>query len=760
MGKQESIPVFNSTTMHDAKPDCPCTEHESSGCQVDDQDSMSTLQRGQQLWFSEVAREHEEVFVNEFRSVTGKFDLIEVCAPWDSPLCEHVMKQGGRAMRLGCHNGYDLSTKAGLIRAMQTLRKHRPRYLHFSPPCDPWTIMNNANRRTQDQVDRILEKQKHGRRILKNCRKLAELQVRELGGDAGGEQPLRASSWKETSWKHIVSLCQTQRFRCDGCMFDLRSPKTGNLLLKSWGWFSSRKDIVDKLQKKCCHGTCAHEPIEGDITSSTAVYPPDLCKAFARVLRQSRSQVHAIFKQLAQIQVYVNDDDGVDEQNIVGDDHVSDEPIIFDNLGEEEQPEQEHDHDRPADPEGDNPEQPAVDQDPAGDESGNWGPETIKRKLRTIHANLGHPSNAVLCRLLKEAQARHEILEAARNFECSFCRQRGHAAPHRTSAVTRSSDKWDVVSVDSFWWYSPHRDAKGNPVIQAVGLSFLGETTDFHVGVVVRTGGKNLPNVNAKEFRKHFQNEWLKHYPNPKVLRMDDEGCFRDVANLEWFDSMNIKPELVAGEAAWQVGKQSRHAATMKEIMTKLSLEHGPDMSPEELMALALNAKNRLHQVKGYTPNQWAFGVEKESLESWLQVGDHKPTQSLRSESLSFEENLQRIQKAKEAFLQVDARRRLLRAAKGKERKAVIFQVGDFVYFYRKGRNATSNRHAGWYGPARVIGVEKHGTVEENQTQGSIVWITHGNTLYRCAPEQLRHVTHGLQDVARDMHTDNVFEEV
>ena len=82
--------------------------------------------------------------------------------------------------------------------------------------------------------------------------------------------------------------------------------------------------------------------------------------------------------------------------------------------------------------------------DQAEDPPDAWGPDKIRARLRTTHANLGHPSNQVLCRMLKDANARANIIEAARNFECDFCRRRGHAEMHRPSGVTRPNDKWEV----------------------------------------------------------------------------------------------------------------------------------------------------------------------------------------------------------------------------------------------------------------------------------------------------------------------------
>ena len=49
---------------------------------------------------------------------------------------------------------------------------------------------------------------------------------------------------------------------------------------------------------------------------------------------------------------------------------------------------------------------------------------------------------------------------------------------------------------------------------------------------------------------------------------------------------------------------------------------------------------------------------------------------------------------------------------------------------------------------------------QDNQGQGSIVWIAHGTVLYRCAPEQLRHVTQQLSDIHEHVSHGTVFEEI
>lgn len=714
--KETYSPAYNSIACP------PKTVHADQSSGTHDYCIDCNLSRGRQLWFSEVANQCQNEFVGAVRDCTHRLDLLEICAPWDSPLSQAVIDLGGKAMRLGVHNGFDLGTRAGLTKALQVLRKLRPRYAHFSPPCDPWSSINNANQKTAEQIFKLEEKRRSSRRLLKNCRTILEVQVKELQGDAGGEHPLRAQSWSETSWKNMCQLCDG-RFRVDGCMFGCRSPKSGRPLQKPWGWFSSCESIRQKLERRCQHGDNEHDPIEGDITSGTAIYPRQLCMTFAKALMSAKVQADSFLKSVRQGTVFANETNETTEAE----------------TGMDETTEKQTENET---------------------ETNVWSHDRILQRLRTIHANLGHPSNTVLCRLLKEAKADQKIQLAAKKFECDFCKQRGHAGMHRTSAVPRECEKWEAVSVDTFWWHSPHRNESGNPKEFAVGISFLDEGTDFHVARIVRTGKKKLSNLTSIECQKAFTQDWLKILPKPKYMRFDDEGAFRDKQFLSWLESMFIQIQVIAGEAAWQVGKHSRHLETLKETMSLLAMENPPETSSEDLLALALSAKNGLHQIKGYTPNQWVFGQEKDQVGSWLQYGNHLPMTSRRYHDRSFEQNIQDMQKARETFLKVDARRRILRAEKGKARKAEIFEPGQLVYFYRKGKNATSRRENGWYGPARVVAVEKTGTNETNQTQGSVIWVTHGVVLYRCAPEQLRKVTGHLQNISDEFRTKTVLEEI
>ena len=649
--------------------------------------------------------------------------------------------------RLGIHNGYDLSTRAGYLKAAQYLKEHRPRYIHFSPPCFPWTPLTNLNQRNQEQVERLSENRRHSRKILKHCRKLYELQVQELQAEssgtgdhhASGEQPLRAQSWGESSWKAMATHAGG-RFRVDGCAWGLRHPSSGLPLQKSWGWFATCRHLQDVLEKSCPHAKGSHDIVQGSISAQTAIYPSGLCRAFAKCIMSPVHQWNEVqrraWKHATDSPVYASGsrDEGMDDDDDIARlfeqmDAVNRNP--GQGLSDRGPPDDDVGDARGGD-DGEDDVHEHVAQTPKSARE-----KEIQRQLRIVHANLGHPSQEIMLRTLRDAQAPADVLEAARKYECPHCRIRGRMTPRRPSAPTRIMEKWHTVSVDTFWWQSPHRE-KGNPVSHGVGISFLDEATDFHVAVFIRTGSKKQGSINEQEFKAAFCKDWMRILPTPKVLRLDDEGCFRDHGLVEWLESKGIQPQVIAGEGPWQNGKHSRHLEVLKENMSLLATELNPQTSCHELLALALGAMNELHQVRGYTPNQWAFGQAKGRLESILQSGDNLAVQSSQPTG-RFQDQLEVVVRARKTFIQADAKRRVARAARSRARRTETFECGELVYFWRKGRNHALE--GVWHGP------------EASGTQGSIVWVVHGIVLYRCAPEQLRKATKQAQDLDEFMST-------
>ena len=115
--------------------------------------------------------------VGAIKDLTHKqrMDLVEVCAPWDSPLADAVDLEGGFSFRMGLHNGFDLTSEKGFRKAAQFLRKHKPRYVHASPTCFPWSPMQNCNQKNPQQIAELKEKRRVGRIMLQNVNKLIKI---------------------------------------------------------------------------------------------------------------------------------------------------------------------------------------------------------------------------------------------------------------------------------------------------------------------------------------------------------------------------------------------------------------------------------------------------------------------------------------------------------------------------------------------------------------------------------------------------------
>ena len=170
----------------------------------------------------------------------------------------------------------------------------------------------------------------------------------------------------------------------------------------------------------------------------------------------------------------------------------------------------------------------------------------------------------------------------------------------------------------------------------------MDEATDYHVLHVVKTSDSGpLHNITGPEFRKAFSEGWLKNLPSPQILRYDEEGFLKRLDVIGWLEGLGIQLEPIAGESPWQLGKHSRHLQTVKENMNLLCTELRNTLDCYELAALTMSAKNSLHQVRGYSPQQWAFGQSHSRIASFLQQGSHLPNGSAREDE-TFEDHLQK----------------------------------------------------------------------------------------------------------------------
>ena len=135
----------------------------------------------------------------------------------------------------------------------------------------------------------------------------------------------------------------------------------------------------------------------------------------------------------------------------------------------------------------------------------------------------------------------------------------------------------------------------------------------------------------------------------------------------------------------------------------------------------------------GYAPFQHVFGCDLRFPQGLL---DDRPNIAFQSGVHHGDETLARANEirmaARKALLEADDDQKVRRALSHRQRtmRDQELAVGDLVYYWRRYRN--DGKAGMWRGPGRVIGFF---------SGRSKIWISVGNKVLRCAPEQLRRLT-------------------
>ncbi|CAK0857096.1 unnamed protein product [Prorocentrum cordatum] len=216
--------------------------------------------------------------------------MVEACTHEDSNLGKVCDEKGYHYERLGLFNENDLSKPQGYHKAKFLLDEKRPELFVSTPPCGPWSIMQNVNQRNDQQKENLRRKRLKSQRIFENNKRLIEHQVLNLNGSALAEQPHNSRSWQKTCWKDLHKILPYEVI-VDGCACGLRAPDTGELMKKRWKFLTNDRRIWVALQPLQCRGGHYHEEIESSLrTEASGSYPKMLCRRILRALTKSQNQ--------------------------------------------------------------------------------------------------------------------------------------------------------------------------------------------------------------------------------------------------------------------------------------------------------------------------------------------------------------------------------------------------------------------------------------------------------------------------------------
>ena len=172
---------------------------------------------------------------------------------------------------------------------------------------------------------------------------------------------------------------------------------------------------------------------------------------------------------------------------------------------------------------------------------------------------------------------------------------------------------------------------------------------------------------------------WIAIFGPPKMLLSDNglEFCNKDVNEL--CQMLGIKHRTTASYAPFSNGLVERHNGLIDVMLKKIKADLKVDT--ELALCWAVNAKNSLSNISGYSPHQLAFG--KNPNIGGLTKED--PVLLDKTTSQVVGDILNSIQKAREAFIEADNSNKLKRALKSKCENSICkhYKTEDDILYRR-----------------------------------------------------------------------------
>ena len=361
-----------------------------------------------------------------------------------------------------------------------------------------------------------------------------------------------------------------------------------------------------------------------------------------------------------------------------------------------------------------------------------WGPPPVpihgpafrnlnkeeKSTLIRAHNNLGHPAPQTLANHLRSAGASQRIVQGALEYQCDSCLESIEPRLQRPSKLPEPREFNDLIGVDGFLFKS--RSGYKGYVLHA-----LDEASCFHMG-------RRTTSRHTTQALEALTNFWFIWAGNPRKIYLDPAGEFRSSEILDHFQSLDIQTFVTA--AAWQRGRIERHGGVLKDILLRMDTQMplANDALFDQALVQAIQAKNALVRFKGYSPEQIVLGKSLRipgSITSDESISSHAVTEGVDLEAELHKQRLELRCMARKAFWEADNSETLRRAMLRRSHPMRgPFHPGDWVLYWV--RKTSPNRLASgrWHGPGRVI----------CQEGSSVVWISHGTTVLRCPPENVR----------------------
>ncbi|CAE7370323.1 unnamed protein product [Symbiodinium necroappetens] len=299
---------------------------------------------------------------------------------------------------------------------------------------------------------------------------------------------------------------------------------------------------------------------------------------------------------------------------------------------------------------------------------------TLERMIRRAHEGLGHPEHGRFMRILRQSNASEEVLDAAQQFQCATCQ--AYRLPEAVRKGAPPKEELYInekVGVDTV-----HLRDHNNDAVPSLNI------IDFHTHfqLVIPMAAES-----ASEVRKAYR-QWIRFFGVPRKVLFDLGTEFkaefrRQVEN----DGSEALPSSL--ETPTQRGLTERAGGVFKDILYKSMIDYHCQSREEwkELVDIACMTRNRLLLRGGYSPIQRVIGYTPRLPGGLLTGGadDHTHAARMVVGDREVVRSMKMRKAAAVAFHAADCDQALRAATLAGPRKVFDFEVGQLVYFWRRG---------------------------------------------------------------------------
>ena len=304
--------------------------------------------------------------------------------------------------------------------------------------------------------------------------------------------------------------------------------------------------------------------------------------------------------------------------------------------------------------------------------------------LARMHHGMGHPSQKSFELMLKNdgslTKNVHDLVNKLYKL-CVTCYKFKKSKPIPKVAPPMSRHVNDCMTIDL-------------KLYPKLGKNVMYMIDDFSRYVTAAV----IHDKEAVTITKEFLDKWVfgTPYGPPSSVHTDNGTEFVNKVFREMTEKLGIRHTTTGSFSPFSNGLNERNHHTVDLMMEKI-MEEDEDISFEDALAKAVYAKNTMLNVHGFSPAQILTGRQPRLPGA---TNDNRPPQDeavITSRTVYDQLNL--MQKARDAWVKVDNGNRLQRAMQVKPSPLEYYETGDMVY-YRFGKDPR------WHGPGRIVGQE------------------------------------------------------